>query len=114
LEGPSEAETGAAKGLKPCDVAIEQLDAAGARRNEPRDDVEQCRLAGADGSDDDQTLAGGGVQAHVAERLEAAEVVREGFDGEGVDHPSFFRKKIRVVSAPAGHPGSSPICSYPR
>jgi len=88
LKRAAQAQTRAAERLKARDVAVEEANAAGAWRDETGDDVEERRLAGAVGADDDEPLAVGRVHVDAAERQEPAEVVTQAFDGERVHHRS--------------------------
>ena len=64
------------------DVAILVEQAPRGRLVEPRDHVEDRRLAGAVGADDGEDLALADLEIDVVDRLEAAEVERETVDLE--------------------------------
>ena len=72
-----EPEPGAGRGRAVRDVDAGQLDPPRVGMEEPGDDVEQRRLAGAVGSDDPHDLAVVGVQGHVVQGVVAAEAERE-------------------------------------
>jgi hypothetical protein len=59
------------------DVATVELDLARVRPEQPGDDVEQRRLAGAVGTDQPRDVTDLDVDRHVAERLQAAEADRD-------------------------------------
>ena len=86
LERAPQAQTSPAERREPCDVVVEERDAAGRRPDEAGDGVEERRLPRPVGAEDHEPLTLCRRQAHTAERLQAAEVVTEAFDGERRAH----------------------------
>ena len=77
LERPPEPRTAATRRRTRGDVLPPQLDPAGRRWDEPRDEVEQRRLPGAVRPDDGDQLAGPGLERHILDDARTADVQPE-------------------------------------
>src|SRR5712691_9537268 len=103
LERAPQAQASAAEGREPRDVAVEEGDAARRRPDEAGDGVEERRLAGAVGAEDDEALALSRGEADGAEGLETAEVVGQALDGERRGHRLTATRRARTTPRiPAG------------
>ena len=83
LEGAREAERGELLGRQAGDVAAREVDAAGVRRVEPGDEIEQRGLAGAVRPDDADQLALGDGERQRVDGGDAAEAARQPLDLAG-------------------------------
>src|SRR5207247_5352515 len=82
LEGATEAVRRPPVGTPAGDVDAAEEDAAGVRRQQSGDQVEDRRLAGAVGADEPEDLMGGEGKGHVVDRGDAAEAAGEPADLE--------------------------------
>src|SRR5205807_4280646 len=81
LERAPNTEVDDAVGRQPGDLAPLEADGAGVRRQGPGQHVEDRALAGAVGADQAEDLSRLDTERHVADGDEAAESLRQSFDG---------------------------------
>ena len=77
LKGPGDAQPGHPVSRQPGDIAALEPDSPGVRPDDPGEAVDEGGFAGAVGADEGSDLALGGVEAHLREGRQPAEMLAE-------------------------------------